>query len=50
MRLTERIPQLQIKLHTVALQELLSASDFITVHVPGGKMISDAEFAQMKPV
>ena len=39
---------LQIKLHTVALQELLSASDFITVHVPGGKMIGNAEFAQMR--
>ncbi len=37
-----------VKLNTVALEELIKASDFISVHVPGGKLITAKEIAQMK--
>lgn len=37
-----------IKLDTVTLEELMSQSDFITLHVPGGKMITEKEINQMK--
>jgi len=37
-----------VKLHTVALEKLLTESDFITLHVPGGKVITKTEIAQMK--
>jgi D-3-phosphoglycerate dehydrogenase len=38
----------EISITTVSLDELYAKSDFITVHVPGGKLIGDAEIAQMK--
>jgi D-3-phosphoglycerate dehydrogenase len=37
-----------VKLHTVPLEKLLAESDFITLHVPGGKVIAKNEIAQMK--
>ncbi|HEY4798751.1 MAG TPA: D-2-hydroxyacid dehydrogenase [Bacteroidia bacterium] len=37
-----------VPLKTVALDEVLAKSDFITVHVPGGKLITKNEFAKMK--
>ena len=38
----------EVKITTVALNELLSQSDVITLHVPGGNMITKKEIAQMK--
>ena len=43
--LTEKIA---VKLHTVPLEKLLAESDFITLHVPGGKVITKKEFDLMK--
>jgi D-3-phosphoglycerate dehydrogenase len=40
--------RVNVKLHTVPLEKLLAESDFITLHVPGGKVITKAEIAQMK--
>jgi D-3-phosphoglycerate dehydrogenase len=37
-----------ISIDTVSLDEVLKQSDFITVHVPGGKLIGEAEIAKMK--
>lgn len=37
-----------VKLTTVALEKLLEESDFITLHVPGGKVISKNEITKMK--
>ncbi len=37
-----------VKLHTVSLENLISNSDVITMHVPGGKMITANEIAKMK--
>lgn len=37
-----------VKLHTIPLEKLLAESDFITLHVPGGKVITKNEIAQMK--
>lgn len=37
-----------ITINTVSLNEVLQNSDFITVHVPGGKIIGKEEIAQMK--
>ncbi len=37
-----------VKLHTVPLEKLLVESDFITLHVPGGKLITKKEFELMK--
>jgi len=42
---TEKIA---VKLHTVPLEKLLAESDFITLHVPGGKVITKKEFDLMK--
>ncbi|MFO0320867.1 MAG: NAD(P)-dependent oxidoreductase [Bacteroidota bacterium] len=38
----------EVKITTVALNELLSKSDVITLHVPGGNMITKKEIAHMK--
>jgi len=38
----------KVKLNTVAMDTLLKDSDFITVHVPGGKLLGKEEFATMK--
>lgn len=40
--------KVSVKLTTVALEKLLAESDFITLHVPGGKVISKNEIAKMK--
>ncbi len=37
-----------IRLKTVPLEKLLTESDFITLHVPGGKVITKKEIALMK--
>jgi D-3-phosphoglycerate dehydrogenase / 2-oxoglutarate reductase len=37
-----------VKLNTVGMEELIKKSDFISVHVPGGKLITSKEIAQMK--
>jgi len=42
---TEKIA---VKLHTVPLEKLLAESDFITLHVPSGKVITKKEFDLMK--
>lgn len=39
---------LSINIKTIALEELLKQSDFITLHVPGGSLITKKEFALMK--
>jgi len=41
--------QVSIKIKTIGLDELLVNSDFITIHVPGGKMITKKEISLMKP-
>lgn len=40
--------KLDISIHTVKLEEVLKNSDFITLHVPGGCIISKKEIEQMK--
>lgn len=37
-----------VKIKTVSMEKLISGSDFITMHVPGGKMITAKEIANMK--
>jgi len=37
-----------VKISTVTLGDLISHSDVITLHVPGGKMISEKEISQMR--
>jgi D-3-phosphoglycerate dehydrogenase len=37
-----------IKINTIALEQLLKESDFITLHVPGGKVITKKEIELMK--
>ncbi len=39
---------ISVMLKIVAIEKLLAESDFITLHVPGGKIISKKEIAQMK--
>jgi D-3-phosphoglycerate dehydrogenase len=41
-------PKPVVSIETVSLDEVLMESDFITVHVPGGKLIGEAEIAKMK--
>lgn len=38
----------EVNLTTVSLDEVYAHSDFITVHVPGGKLITETEIAKMK--
>ncbi len=40
--------KIAVKITTVALEKLLAESDFITMHVPGGKVITKKELDQMK--
>ncbi|MFY9308429.1 MAG: D-2-hydroxyacid dehydrogenase [Bacteroidia bacterium] len=42
---TEKV---SVKIHTVPMEKLLAESDFITLHVPGGKVITSKEFELMK--
>jgi len=37
-----------VTIHTVSLEELIAQADVISMHVPGGKMITAKEIAQMK--
>lgn len=37
-----------VTINTVSLDELISQSDVISLHVPGGKMITEKEISQMK--
>lgn len=39
---------LAIRSHTVSLAKVLRESDYISIHVPGGKLIGAAELAKMK--
>ena len=41
-------PKPVISIDTVSIDEVLTQSDFITVHVPGGKLIGETEIAKMK--
>lgn len=38
----------RVNVHTVGLNEVLEQSDFITLHVPGGNLITGTEIATMK--
>jgi D-3-phosphoglycerate dehydrogenase len=40
--------KIEVKIVTVSLEKLLAESDFITMHVPGGKVITKKELDQMK--
>lgn len=40
--------KIAITIHTVSLEKLLAESEFITLHVPGGKVITKKEFSLMK--
>lgn len=40
--------KIAVPLKTISLDELFAQSDFITVHVPGGKLITKNEIAKMK--
>lgn len=42
------VSPLKVKLNTIALEKVLEQSDFITFHVPGGKLITKKEIALMK--
>lgn len=37
-----------VNIHTVSMEELIAKADVISMHVPGGKMITAKEIAQMK--
>lgn len=41
-------PKPSVKITTVPMETLLKTSDFITLHVPGGKVITKTEIASMK--
>jgi D-3-phosphoglycerate dehydrogenase len=41
-------PKPSVEIHTVPMETLLKTSDFITLHVPGGKVITKKEIEQMK--
>ena len=40
--------KISVPVKTISLDELFTKSDFITIHVPGGKLITKAEIAKMK--
>jgi D-3-phosphoglycerate dehydrogenase len=42
------VPKIDLKIKTVSLDEVLKNSDFITLHVPGGKVITKNEIQKMK--
>ena len=42
------IPKVNVKIKTNTLDEVLAQSDFITLHVPGGKVITATEINKMK--
>ncbi|MEO6883497.1 MAG: D-2-hydroxyacid dehydrogenase [Bacteroidia bacterium] len=42
------VDKISIHIKTISLEDVLKNSDFITLHVPGGKMITEKEIALMK--
>jgi D-3-phosphoglycerate dehydrogenase / 2-oxoglutarate reductase len=40
--------KIKVPVNTVSMEEVVKQSDFITFHVPGGKLVSEAELALMK--
>ncbi|MBK7669031.1 MAG: D-2-hydroxyacid dehydrogenase [Sphingobacteriaceae bacterium] len=42
------VSPVKVKLNTIPLEKVLEQSDFITFHVPGGKLITKKEIALMK--
>lgn len=40
--------KVRVKIHTIPMDKLLAESDFITLHVPGGKVITGNEIEKMK--
>lgn len=40
--------KVSVKIKTVSMENILKSSDFITMHVPGGKVITSKEITQMK--
>jgi len=40
--------KIKVPVNTVSMEEVLKQSDFITFHVPGGKLVSETELALMK--
>jgi D-3-phosphoglycerate dehydrogenase len=40
--------KISVKIRTVSFEKVLAESDFITLHVPGGKVITGNEISQMK--
>jgi len=42
------VQNVKVEIETVSLEEVLTQSDFITLHVPGGKLIGKSEFEKMK--
>jgi D-3-phosphoglycerate dehydrogenase len=42
------VSPVKVKLNTITLEKVLEQSDFITFHVPGGKLITKEEIALMK--
>ncbi len=42
------VSPVRVKIETLAMDKVLEEADFLTLHVPGGKMITEKEFAIMK--
>jgi D-3-phosphoglycerate dehydrogenase len=42
------LPKIEVKIKTSPLDDVLKNSDFITLHVPGGKVITKNEIQKMK--
>ncbi|HXB11266.1 MAG TPA: D-2-hydroxyacid dehydrogenase [Bacteroidia bacterium] len=42
------IPKIKVPIKTLSLDEVLAKSDFITVHVPGGELITSEQIKKMK--
>lgn len=40
--------KIKVPVNTVSMEEVLKQSDFITFHVPGGKLVAETELALMK--
>ncbi len=40
--------KVKVPVNTVSMEEVLKQSDFVTFHVPGGKLVSETELARMK--
>jgi D-3-phosphoglycerate dehydrogenase len=42
------IPKIKVPIKTISLDEVLAKSDFITMHVPGGELITSEQIKKMK--